>query len=199
MTTGGLYALVDPYPLARQDRGRNIPTGGGPIATVTAPRISLIAFTVREAGPAGPPATRARVTSRRLRGPALIDWVLFDVSHGATNGAWPALLIGWSASDTGAAVNQDDVPVSGVNPLIEHIAESEGQLTLPALSDGITMGVNGASQVQYTLRLGALVNAPEFFLVFEARAPFGGTSSYNGAVRVLENMDPDDAAAAALS
>lgn len=184
-SSGGLYARVNPYPLPRGDRRQPIPTNSDRPVTVTAPTVYLWAFHVREAGI----TFRASVTSRRVRGPALIDTLSVDMLLTAATGA-VSLQIGYSVSQLAEASNVSGIRPTGVTWLYEKSWQDDGGFSDVAV-EGPTFGYGEAATVSHDVKIGYPIQLPEFFVIININSPNVNAQIANGSLRILENVDPD--------
>lgn len=182
---GGLYALLDPYPRARGDRGSGIPTTTGRVVD-TGPRVFLWSGHVRNGGT----NVNGLARSRRVIGPAYIDTIDFLAALGAGSGNSPKVILGYSASEITEGNDRTDAQLAGIIPLVEQDFVDDGGFTAAGL-DGIYQG-STTQALDRSFRLGRVIQAPEFFLYAAVRNDGGaGAFILDFLWRVLENVDPD--------
>lgn len=184
--SGGLYAAINPYPLARTERNALIPTNSSVPAPANVPRTFNWSGHVRNAGA----NLHAVISSRRLVGPAFIDEIEILGSLGAGSGNSPKAIFGYSLSQIADANDVADAALAQVIPFFEQSFRDDGGFTAAGLA-GIYQTVTTTTPPR-NIRLKRVISASEFFLVAAVRDDgAAGAFIVDFTLRVLENVDPD--------
>jgi hypothetical protein len=180
---GGVYAGIDPYPAARQNRGRGIPTNNALPLVAQLPNVRLWNWYIEST------AANAitQVASPRFVGPLFVDQFYFNfLTVGRTN-PMPLFFIYYQSTPYVNLQNAAGVTRRTGTPLFDYTPSLSAGAQAQPNQGSLVIAPSGASQAIW--KLGKYIADPEVFFVVGHTSPVAGAMSTTGSLRILENVD----------
>jgi hypothetical protein len=182
---GGVWAVQNPYPAARTNRGRGIPVNSAQPAIATLPNVRLWTFNIQ----GGQASRQSRSASPRFSGPVFVDTLHYSIFAQGRTTPLSEFMLFYQPTTYVTVTDSTDVTLPTGSSLLEHTRGGAPEDTQGSSQMSTVQDLQNAAAVNW--KIGKVIQSGDVFLCVAIINKAAGAFAVYGAVRLLENVDAE--------